>query len=103
MAVGGMTRRRKRLARFLRSIRRSKLPKIQPPPSISGTLPRIDGTVNPYSGERSEVLKLTGCRSWAGLSRARAMVDAVCRSVKLRDLTGLASWAPESPMVGAVG
>jgi hypothetical protein len=98
-----MTRRRKRIARFFRSIRRSKLPKIQPPPAISGTLPRIDGTVNPYSGGWKPVRKLTGCRSWAGLARARAMVDAVCRSVKFPDLTGLAAWAPELPLVGAVG
>lgn len=84
-----MTRLRRRRARALwRKRRASHSP--APPPVISGTTgPERRSLSQPGTpGERSEVAKSPGVRSWGGLGRVRVLVNWVCRPVwRFCDLT----------------
>ena len=99
-----MTRRRKQFARVLRAIRRARLRPTNPARTDDkwndARARQVSQPGTP--GERSEVLKPTACRSWSGLSRARAMVDSVCRSARFLDLTDLTAWAAGYTSVRAV-
>ena len=101
-----MTRRRRRLARLLRTIRRAAFLRSTNPARTGDTWNNAHGPAvsQPCTqGERSEVAKSLVVRSWAGLARAREAVNRVCRPGRFCDLTGWRPWAPELSPVRAVG